>query len=115
LIAEGGLRFHLTGPRTWRDLAPYIIATGGVAADLSGRTAADEALPEAQRFRFGPSFAVGVGAGTDFFVAERVSLRLEARDHILRLRVPAGLLGTDEAEAQWTNNFAISLGTALHF
>jgi hypothetical protein len=115
LIAEAGLRFHLTGPRTWRGLAPYLVATGGMATDLSGRSAADEELHETQRFRFGPSFAVGAGVGTDWFVSERLSLRLEARDHILRVRIPAGLLETRREETQWTNNFAFSLGTALHF
>lgn len=115
ILAEAGLRFHLTGPRTWRNFAPYVLATGGVAADLSGRGEFDEALPEAQQFRFGPAFAVGVGLGTDWFLTERLSLRLEARDHIFRLQVPAGLRGTTRAETQWTNNIGISLGTALHF
>jgi hypothetical protein len=115
LVAEAGLRFHVTGPRAWRGLAPYGIATGGVAADLSGQGEADEALPEAQRFRFGPSFAVGVGAGTDWFLTERLSLRLEVRDHIFRLSVPAGLRETGVAEAQWVNNIGFSIGTSLHF
>jgi hypothetical protein len=115
VFAEAGLRFHLTGARTWRDLAPYVIASGGVAADLTGRTDEDLALPEPQRFRFGPSFALGVGVGTDWFVTERLSLRLEARNHILRLQVPAGLRPALQSENQWTNNLGLSLGTAIHF
>jgi hypothetical protein len=115
LFAEAGLRFHVTGARTWRGLAPYAVVTGGVAADLSGRTEADEALPEVQRFRFGPSFALGAGVGTDWFLSERLSLRLEARNHILRLQIPAGVQEALRSENRWTNNFGLSLGTAFHF
>jgi hypothetical protein len=112
---EAGLRFHLTGPRAWRGFAPYVVATGGLAGDLTGQGELDESLPEQQRFRFGPSFAVGVGAGTDWFLTERLSLRLEARNHIFRLPIPAGVREELRAETQWTNNLGLSLGTALHF
>jgi hypothetical protein len=115
LMAEGGLRFHLTGPRAWRGVAPYVLASGGLAVDLSGRTEDDLALPEPQQFRFGPSFAVGLGAGTDLFLTERLSLRLEARNHILRTQIPGGFQGTGRADTEWTNNFALTAGTSLHF
>jgi hypothetical protein len=115
IIAEGGLRFHLTGARTWRGLAPYVVATGGVAADLTGRGEEDLALPEPQQFRFGPSFALSGGVGTDWFLSERLSLRLEARNHVFRMQVPAGLREGLRSENQWTNNLGLSLGTAFHF
>lgn len=115
VFIEGGLRFHLTGPRTWNGFAPYLTVSGGLATNLTGQPAIHEEIPEAQRFRFGQNFTVGPGIGTDFFVADRLSLRFEARDHILRMRVPAGLTGTQNAQAIWTNNFAVSLGAALHF
>lgn len=115
LVAEAGLRFHLTGPRAWRGLAPYVVGTGGLAADLSGQGELDADVPEAQRFDFGPSFAVGLGAGTDWFLTERLSLRIEARNHTLRLSIPAGLTETQAATTQWTNNLGFTLGTALHF
>jgi hypothetical protein len=112
---EGGLRFHLTGARTWQGIAPFVVLTGGLANNLSGASARDLELPTEQRFRFGQAFTLGFGAGTDVFVADRVSLRLEARDHILRLRVPAGLTEGQRAESMWTNNFGLTLGAALHF
>lgn len=117
LIAEAGLRFHLTGPRAWRGIAPFVVGTGGLAADLTGRDPAEEELVpvEAQRFRYGPGFAVGVGVGTDLFLSQRLSLRLEVRDHILRIPIPGGLRENLRAENQWTNNLGVSLGTALHF
>ncbi|CAN5714751.1 hypothetical protein BH23GEM3_BH23GEM3_26300 [soil metagenome] len=117
LIAEAGLRLHLTGPRAWNGFAPFVVATGGLAADLTGRGAAEEEqVPaEAQRFRYGPGLAVGAGVGTDLFLSQRLSLRFEVRDHILRISIPAGLREDLRAENQWTNNIGISLGTALHF
>jgi len=116
LLGEAGLRFHVTGTRAWRGLAPYALTTVGVAADLSGDDELDEGTQELQRFDFGPSFAVALGAGTDWFLTERLSLRLEARNHILRLQIPAGLRETDgPAENQWNNNLGISLGTSIHF
>jgi hypothetical protein len=115
LIAEAGIRFHFTGPRAWRGFAPYALATGGLAADLTGRGELDETVPEVQRFRFGPSFAVGIGLGTDLFLTDRLSLRLEARNHVFRLARPVGLRDVGQAEHQWTNNLGLTLGTSIHF
>jgi len=115
LVAEAGLRFHLTGARSWRNLAPYVVGTGGLAADLTGRGELDESVPEAQRFRFGPSFAVSLGAGTDLFVSDRLSLRLEARNHIFRMTRPPGLRETAQTENFWTNNLGVTIGSAFHF
>lgn len=115
LLAEAGLRFHLTGPRTWNGLAPFVAASGGLAMDLLGSSEFEEALAEEQRFDFGPGFAVGLGAGTDWFLTERLSARLEARDYVWRLSTPAGLAGTGREETEWTHNFAFTLGAALHF
>lgn len=115
LIGEAGLRFHVTGPRTWNGLAPYLALTGGGVWDVLGTSEVDEALEESQRVDFGPGFAVGFGAGTDWFLTERLSLRLEARDYLWRLETPPGLTQAQRAETQWTHNVGLTLGAALHF
>jgi hypothetical protein len=115
MIIEGGLRFRLTGARTWRGLAPYAAATGGVVTNLGRPAEIEEAIPSDQRFQFGPSFAASLGLGSDFFVTERFSIRAEARDHFWRLTQPVGLTGTGERNSEWLHNFAISFGGALHF
>jgi hypothetical protein len=115
LTIGGGLVFHLTGNRTWNRLAPFVVAGGGIATNLAGRTEFEADLPDTQLFDFGPSFAVDLGAGTDVFLAERFSLRIQARDRLMRLQIPAGLIGAQRPDNQWTHNFAISLGTAFHF
>jgi hypothetical protein len=115
LLADAGLRFHLTGPRTWHGLAPYVAAMGGAALNLTGRPALEEAIPVEQRVTFGPSFAVGGGVGTDWFLTERLALRAEVRDYLWRLTVPEGLSPTGRRDTEWTHNFAFTLGAALHF
>lgn len=115
LTAHAGLRFHLTGPRTWRGLAPFVAANGGVVADLRGQTELDEALASSQRVDFGPAFAVGLGAGTDWFLTERLTLRLEVQDRVWRLTAPEGLSGTGTRESEWIHNFGVTLGSALYF
>ncbi len=115
LLAEAGVRLSITGPRTWHGLAPYLVATGGLVADLVRGTALDEEVPEDERFRFGPGFAVGAGVGTEWFVTRRFSLRGEVRDQIWRIAIPGGLTETGQQVNQWTNNLGLSLGAALHF
>lgn len=114
-LVEGGLRFNVTGPRTWNGLAPYVAATGGLVSNLSGASALEEALEADRRFDFGPGFALGVAAGTDWFLTERLSVRLEARDYLWRLTAPAGFSISGREESEWTNNLGITLGAALHF
>lgn len=113
LLAEAGLRFSLTGARTWNGLAPYVIGAGGIVADLAGRESVE--LDDDERFDFGPGLAVALGAGTEWFVGQRFSLRAEVRDQIWRLSIPSGLRAATDEETRWTNNFGFTVGAALHF
>lgn len=115
LTGEAGLRFGLTGARTWNDLAPYLSARGGVIGDLLGRTELEESIEASQRVDFGPSFAVSVGAGADWFPTERISVRLDARDHLWRISIPQGLTPANRQDSEWTHNLGVTLGVALHF
>ncbi len=114
-VFEAGLRFHLTGQRTWNNIAPYIVGTGGVVTDLTSNNKGEEVIPSDQFFRFGLGFAAGIGVGSDFFVSDRFSLRVEVRDHIWRLSYPGGISGTGSRETEWTHNFAPTLGGSYHF
>jgi hypothetical protein len=115
LIGDVGLVLHLTGPRTWHGLAPFLAANGGVVADVAGSGEAEEGISETARFDFGPSFAVGGGIGTDWFPSQRFSVRLEVRDRLWRIDVPEGLRPTRQEISEWTNNATFALGAALHF
>lgn len=113
LMGEAGLRFQITGPRTWHGLAPYVSATGGLIMDLAGRDDLEEELPENQRVEFGPAFAVGLSAGTDWFLTERISLRAAGQGYLWRMTLPEGLVGREDSE--WLRGLGGTLGVALHF
>lgn len=114
-LAEAGLVFQITGARTWRGLAPYLSLGGGLATGINQGDDDEGGLSEDQLYRFGPAFAAAAGVGTNFFVSERISIRLDFRDHFWRLNYPVGLTGTPERESQWRHNFGLTLGSAIHF
>jgi len=116
VLAEFGLRFHLTGDRTFRGFAPFVLASGGLAAMLGGTTEAEEDITPGRRFDFGPALAVGTGAGVDYFVSDRLSLRGELTYRLWRLSAPDGMLpsGT-RGRSEWSGNGGASLGVGFHF
>lgn len=117
LIVTGdvGLRLNLTGARTWRSIAPYLQATGGLVSLISSRTESESQLPADQLVSLGPSFAVNVGGGADWFLTERLSLAVATHGHFWRLSTPAGLAGAQRGSTEWTRNASVELGGAFHF
>lgn len=117
LMGEGGIVFHLTGPRTWNGLAPFLAASGGLATDISRGSELEDDIAETARYDFGPSFALGFGAGTDWFPTRRLSVRLEGRDHFWKIEAPTQIanLAGETKISEWTHNFSVSIGAALHF
>lgn len=115
ILAEAGFRFHVTGPRTWHDLSPFLGATVGVVADLTDSTpdGLNEPVPDDQAVRLGPSFAVGASAGTDWFLTERISLRGVGRGYLWRFTTPEGFDGVKHSD--WLRNFGGTIGVAFHF
>lgn len=113
LIGDANLRFHLTGPRTWRGLAPFVVGSGGIVVDVAGTGDAEKEIPETLRFDFGPTFAVGAGVGTDWFPSDRLSLRVELFDKLWNIDAPAGF--RSRARSAWKHNLGATIGAALHF
>ena len=114
LLGEFGVRFHLTGDRTYRGFAPFVLASGGAAVMLGGTIEADSL--EHRQFAFGPALAVGTGAGVDYFATDRVSLRAELTYRLWRLRAPEGMVPSlTRDKSAWTGNAGVSLGAAYHF
>lgn len=114
-FAEAGFRLHLTGPRTWNGIAPFLSGTVGGGFSAGGRLDEEDELPTDDRFAFGPALAVSVGTGADVFMAERVSLRVDLRNRIWRVTVPAGFTEFNREDAIWRNNPSFTLGAAYHF
>lgn len=115
LMAEAGMRLLLTGPRTWYALAPYVEGTAGMLAVAGSRTAEESALPSDQVVDFGPSFAFGVGLGTNWFVSERISIEAATQGLMWRLSVPEGLSRTGSKDSEWIGNLGVRIGGAYHF
>ncbi|HYW11550.1 MAG TPA: hypothetical protein VE871_06315 [Longimicrobium sp.] len=118
VMGDLGLRFNVTGARTWNRLSPYVAANGGIVADIRGGFAEETAaeLPSTALFRFGPTFAVGGALGTDWFPNQRTSLRLELQGRLWRMRTPSGLL-SDRTEdlREWNPVVGLTVGGAIHF
>lgn len=115
LSAEAGLRLLITGPRTWHSIAPYLETTGALMSVAGSRTEAESQLASNQIVDFGPSFAVGVSAGTDWFLTDRLSVELAVQGLLWRLNVPEGLSSTGSEEAEWTKNLGLTIGGSFHF
>jgi hypothetical protein len=119
LLASGGLRFNITGPRTWHGLQPFIILGGGVAIDLAGEADAEEDLPDPVRFDFGTSFAGHIGGGIEWLLSPGWSIRVDGRNSLWKLETPEAFLARDRAllipPDEWAQNFVLSAGLAIHF
>ena len=115
LLAEADIVFHLTGPRTWNGLAPFLGGTGGIALDLGGSGEGD--VPRDEQYDFGPTFAVGLRLGTDWFPTQRFSVRAEAQGRIWRLSAPDGFRSQQQTDPirEWASVSGISVGGAFHF
>jgi hypothetical protein len=116
LMLESGVLFHLTGPRTYRNLAPFVGARVGYARQVSGRDTAQASVPETERYRFGPAFAVGANVGTDLFLTHTLSVRMELDGRLWRVSAPAGFRSAGVSKlAEWNNASSARIGAALHF
>ena len=115
LAAEAGLRFQITGPRTWHGFAPFVSAAGALLAEVGGRSSVEEDIPDEQLVDFGPAFAVRGSAGTDWFLTERISLRAAAHAYLWRMGIPEGLSSTGQEDSEWIPATGGTLGLTFHF
>jgi hypothetical protein len=120
LTALGNLRFNVTGGRTWNGLQPFALFGAGAAIDLSGTAPADTlVLPVDARFDFGTSLAALMGIGLEWFASENFAARIDARNVLWRLKVPAAFKRTGRGarfpNSEWEQNFVLSAGLSFHF
>ena len=128
LLVSGRLNITLTGPRTWHNLAPYLIGGVGMIFELSGSakcfedsTDPDCELLPRERFEFGSSFVWQIGFGTAWLPTERLGLRLEVSDDIWRLKTPPGWYDVGlgpwpiPPAKDWTNNWQFGLAVTYWF
>jgi hypothetical protein len=118
-LLQGSLRFQITGQRTWNGILPFFLLGVGVGVEAKGDEAADEDVPGEARFDLGTTFAGQLGAGIEIFPAERLAIRIDARNVLWQLKTPQGLLDVDIGRTlpadEWTNNLTASVGISIHF
>jgi hypothetical protein len=119
LLTEASLRFDITGPRTWNNLQPFtLIGVGGVF-----RTSVDDAIEDEEdiavdlRVRFRNAASGHLGAGVEWYVTQRFTVRAEARNVLWRIHIPSGFI-TDARvidDRQWVQGGHFSLGAGFRF
>ncbi|MDX1674496.1 MAG: outer membrane beta-barrel protein [Longimicrobiales bacterium] len=119
VMLDASLRFDFTGPRTWYKLQPYaLIGVGGVRSISQARTG-DAQLPpdENIRVQFQDGFTGHVGAGVEWYVSERITVRADARDLLWKVHIPPGFRSTGRIIdlEQWVQTAHLSLGLSLRF
>jgi hypothetical protein len=122
VVAMANLRFNITGQRTWNGVQPFVAFGVGLAADVGGDQAADEAVAEDARFDFGTSFAGSLGTGLEWYPSQRWSVRADARTLLWKLKAPAAFRLENDPEAdriipadEWEQNGVLSVGLSYHF
>jgi len=120
LVVGAGIRFNLTGARTYRRIQPYVLFGAGVALDLSDPSPEDKALANNLRFDFGTAFLGMFGGGAEIMLSDRYSLRLDARSTLWKLQTPeAFLIKGDQAlllpADEWSQNLGLSAGLVFRF
>jgi hypothetical protein len=118
LLAEVGLLFHLTGPRAYRGFAPFVGIKGGYARQVAGGDPDTSVVnvPSPERYRFGPTFAVSLNAGTDVFVTRSLSLRPELNGRLWRMTAPAGFRFAGQKDVrEWKGAPSAGIGVVYHF
>jgi hypothetical protein len=116
LLAEVSLRFDITGPRTWNDLQPFaLIGAGGIFRTTADHSIEEEwDIGEAFQVRFRNGATGHVGAGAEWFVTPRFTVRAEARNVLWRTHVPSGFITSarviDDREWVQTGHFSVGVG-----
>jgi hypothetical protein len=116
LVADAGMRLNITGSRAYHGMAPWAAAGAGVVTWLKKTSAAEANVPSDERFNFGPSFALTLKIGNDWYPTRRLSVGVHATDYLWKVRVPQGFrLDTTVGTSEWTNNYGLSAGATVHF
>jgi hypothetical protein len=119
VLVDASLQMALTGPKTWRGLAPYIGASVGVATG-------SELASDTSGYKFGTKFTFAPVFGTKYYVGRRVSVTADFRAVFWRLSYPSQfkqpdaadgkpVLAIDAADNNWTVHPWISLGLGWNF
>ena len=114
-IVTGGLRFDLTGPRTWHRLMPFALVGVGAAFVVSEDDEADADLSSNLRYDFGTRLVGELGLGVEWFPLDAFTLRLDARNMLWKIEAPEAFAALDAPSEEWVQNFLLSAGVSYRF
>ncbi len=113
---DARFRFSLPGRRMWHRLSPFLFAGAGIAIDASPSSNLDAVLLPEDVFDFGTSFLGTFGAGTRWFVTDRIAVRADGTFSLWQVETPPGFAdpdrafeNVDDSEWLWGNTFTLSL------
>ncbi len=114
------VRLTVTGSRTWHGLAPFLLAGGGLTGDFAGPSDLEADFRRGERYDFGPAMIVTLGAGTRWYVTDRLSFRLEGVFHLWRLTTPRSFVQSvtelgPVSDHEWPRTAGIVGGVHLGF
>jgi hypothetical protein len=117
LLVNAGIRFDVTGPRTYHGLMPYVLVMGGGAFDLADAPALEADIAAQNRFDFGSAFTGVFAIGTDYFIGPRLAILLEARQALWKVETPEPfvLADTDLPQEEWVGGPTLVVGAMLRF
>lgn len=119
LLVDAALRFDVTGPRTWRRIQPYFLIGAGGAFELTADNTIEELLPTNRdlRVRFRNGLTGNVGFGTELYLSDHFTIRMDARDVLWKLDIPEGFRVTGRVigEDEWAQTAHLSLGLTFRF
>lgn len=119
LLIDVGLRFNITGQKTWNGFAAYVSGAVGMAASTGSP-------PDSGSYRFGKRLTLTPGAGVRFYASRRLSVLADARVIAWRLHYPPDyfravspdgipVLTGDDPDVDWTIHPWISIGLGWNF
>lgn len=114
-IATANLRFDITGPRTWYRLMPFTLIGVGGAFVLSEEDGLDEDLAANVRYDFGTRLVGELGIGLEWIPTDHLSVRLDGRNMLWKIKAPVGLQTLDAPTEEWVQNFLLSAGVSFRF
>jgi hypothetical protein len=119
LLADVSLRFDITGPRTWYKIQPYALLGAGGVFPFAAEHDAEAALPAESdlRVRFSNGVTGHFGGGLEYFLTDRLTGRLDARNVLWRLNIPSGFITSARVidDREWLMTAHLSLGLGYRF
>jgi opacity protein-like surface antigen len=119
LLTDASLRFDITGPRTWNKIQPYALLGLGGAFRMAAEHEAEEDIRTDVdlRVRFRNGFTGHFGGGLEYHMTPRATVRLDARNVLLRLQVPSGFITPARVidDREWVQSANLSVGLGFRF